>query len=172
MALFGRDYDRDYGYYGNPRGGYDNGYRGGMMYNDMEDRGYRGGMYTSYDRGAGYYGSTGYDRGDYKSRWQTDYGDPFGDRSAHTPMRVIRGGYHGGNMGYDRDYGYMGGTRYDREYNFGGERDYYGGNPSTYDPYMNRSYEGRQGTWNRYDANFNGGYRNSGYGRGYDRNWF
>ena len=35
---------------------------------------------------------TFYDRG-FKSSWQTEHGDPFGDRARGTPIRVVRGDY-------------------------------------------------------------------------------
>jgi hypothetical protein len=38
---------------------------------------------------------------EYKSRWQTERGDPFGDRERHTPIRMMRGEWGE----YDRDYG-------------------------------------------------------------------
>jgi hypothetical protein len=158
MALFGRDYDRDYGY----RGGtwnrdYDRNFRADWNRGDRDigdrgvgnrDMGYWGG--NRYDRD---FGAMGYDRS-YKSRWETDFGDPFGDRSARTPMRMIRGEYEGG------DRGYQGANRYGR--------DYYEANPMGYDPYAGRpGYTGREGTWMRgYDRN----YRTSG--RGYDTGWF
>lgn len=154
MALFGRDYDRDYGYRGDAWGrGYDRGYRPGWGGSNRDDpylgmtranRGFGGSM---YDRD---YGARGYDRG-YKSRWQTDHGDPFGDRAAHTPMRMIRGPYH--REGYDR--GFRGDARYGR--------DYYEANPMGYDPYGSA----REGTWMRGGER---GYRP--YGRGYDTGWF
>jgi hypothetical protein len=61
------------------------------------------GMRIGYDRG---YGASetrrAYDS-HYKSRLQTDYGDPFGDRASGTPIRMIRGPYQ---TSYDRDYGW------------------------------------------------------------------
>lgn len=215
MALFNRDYDRNYsdrshGYRGGPRG-YDRETGGGtwksMKRNTREffgmddrydrdlgrsyDRGYnttynRSPMAGGYDRGysstpgygtdyAGRGATGGYDRPyrgydtarygrDYKSREQTDAGDPFGDRQSGTPMRVMdeprdRGGWFGGGRGYDRDYDR--GFRYDR--NFGAERagyggDYRGANPMGYDPYAGN--EARRG----YDSGFRR--------RGYERDWF
>jgi hypothetical protein len=38
---------------------------------------------------------------EYKSRWQTEQGDPFGDRDRHTPIRMMRGEWGE----YDDDYG-------------------------------------------------------------------
>jgi hypothetical protein len=92
---FGRGpqgYARDYDRYGPRRQGFRSDPWGA-------DRiGYRG----RYDDGYGYESYR-------KSRWQTDYGDPFGDRQRHTPMRVIRGEPHWANRGrwsgdYARDY--------------------------------------------------------------------
>lgn len=178
MALFGRDYDRDFGYRGggtwnrdnrNYQAGWDRGdnrnYQGGWDRGESDFSYYGGG--NRYDRSSG---AMGYDRG-YKSRWQTDYGDPFGDRAARTPMRMIRGeyesrydrGYQGnaGYQGYQGDPGYQGANRYGR--------DYYEANPMGYDPYSGgQGYAGREGTWMRgYDRN---NYRTSG--RGYDTGWF
>lgn len=82
-----------------------------------------------------------YDQG-YKSRWQTDYGDPYGDRRYHTPMRVIRGSAHG----YDRT------PRYGRDYN--------AGYPFGYLPYSARA---------GYDSGYNRRFPQYG---GYDRGWF
>jgi hypothetical protein len=168
MGLFGNDYDRDYGYRRNWGTGYDNTYRMGNRtgydrnwgtwgtYANDRDNGYMGG-----DRDYGYMGG-GYDR-DYKSRWQTDYGDPFGDRGANTPMRMIRGEYRSDYdrnfrpTGYDRNFGYNASAGYDR--------DYYEANPMGYDPYPTRNYMGREGTWGR-------GYDRNNPGRGYDNGWF
>ena len=109
MTFFGRDYDRDYGYrpargpWGNdrsqwgPTGAYPNETRWGAG-----DRGYGWAGTNRY--GAEF--DRGYDRG-YKSRWQTDYGDPFGDRQKHTPIRVFNEephGIRGWESTYDRDY--------------------------------------------------------------------
>lgn len=181
MALFGRDYDRDYGYgyegYGAGRG-YDFGYRQG---------GYQGGGWGGYDREYGHrgdrFGGTefhGYDRG-YKSRWQTDYGDPFGDRDSRTPMRMIRGEFRGSdrdvNAGYDRDTRY---GAYERGYG-------HNANPASYEPYgdwYGAGNRGRERGWNRGRENqndwnrgrsWNRGGNRFGYGAqrgGYDRGWF
>jgi hypothetical protein len=236
MALFNRDYDRNYGYRGTGRTGYGADYgtrgydrdlgdraegtwesmkRGTREFFGMDNRydrgyGYDRDMNTTYNRGtmgAGGYGSTGgygnqnrggfertgysttggqggdynarnarggydqpywghdtwrYDE-NYKSREQTDAGDPFGDRQSGTPIRVMdeprdRGGWFGGSN-YDRD------TRYDR--NFRGNRTGYGNdysaNPMGYDPYDNRG--GNQ----RLNRGYNAGFRSN---RGYDRDWF
>lgn len=86
-------------------GGYDREMRG-----DAYDRGYRGrsGQYGygadygatgpgQYGRGLGYEPGypreRGYDRHEYKSRQQTDAGDPFGDRQSHTPIRMVNEDY-------------------------------------------------------------------------------
>ena len=73
---YGGDYGSSAGGGGEPRPLY--GYRTGGF-------GYRG--FVPGQRGA-------YDRG-YKSRSQTDYGDPFGDRTRSTPFRVTRGEFQG-----------------------------------------------------------------------------
>jgi hypothetical protein len=44
-----------------------------------------------------------YDRG-FKSREQTDAGDPFGDRQNHTPIRMTGGGNRGNLGRYDENY--------------------------------------------------------------------
>ena len=120
--------------YGRTGGGYDgdfgnrswSGARGGMTggagYNrDLNDR-----DWMDRDRG----GDRGYGAG-YKSREQTDNGDPFGDRTAHTPIRMVRGGFRGGSMGAgNMGSGNMGagsmGSGYDRQYKEGlGDEPYY-----------------------------------------------
>jgi hypothetical protein len=206
MALFNRDYDRNYGNrsrgygadagrgYDRDFGGRDDGAWDSMKRNTREffgmdnryDRGYSydrdvnttynrgsgsGGFGNRYDRGYGAssmppYGSDyagrdsrrGYDRPywghdtwrydeNYKSREQTDAGDPFGDRQSGTPMRVVdeprdRGWF--GRGGYDREQRYDASYRYDRGYGasnrpdrgYGG--DYRSANPMGYDPYESR----------------------------------
>lgn len=59
---------------------------------------------SDYDRGRmdRDRGGMDYDRG-YKTREQTDAGDPFGDRQAHTPIRMT-GGNRGGMNRYDADH--------------------------------------------------------------------
>lgn len=145
MALFGRDYDRDFGYYGDR-------YRGRGPINE--------GRWAAYDPDFGYgYGAgpAGYDRDfGYKSRWQTDYGDPFGDRMSHTPMRMVRGEFRGG---------------YGAEYGSARERGRYSGMPMGYDPYAGRGYDaydyGSRGSrWNRDSMRGRGGMMR------YDRGWF
>ncbi len=113
--------DRDYTYRGNPganlQGGL--GYRGGGYDADYGNRGMRG-SWSGYDRDMGLrdMGARDMDEG----RWQTDNGDPFGDRQNHTPIRSMRGGFR---RGYDRDTmdagggGYRGGMNrgYDSGFN-------------------------------------------------------
>ncbi|HEX6070731.1 MAG TPA: hypothetical protein VFZ18_12935 [Longimicrobiaceae bacterium] len=146
MALF---YDRDLGR--NWHRGYDRGYR--------NEAGWGG-----FDRG-GMRGEGRYDRG-FKSRWQTDYGDPFGDRAARTPMRMIRGEFRGHE---DRGFGW---GSYDRDYS---------SSPMGYDPYFDPSRRmSTPGQWNRYDRGYRG--RERGWGMGmrnrsergerYDEGWF
>jgi hypothetical protein len=99
---------------------YDRGYRGGgwgrndMDLNDMNrndlgrndygseyGRGMRGAAWVRegrYGQGVGYEPGFprdrhGYDRHEYKSRYQTDAGDPFGDRQRHTPVRMVNEDY-------------------------------------------------------------------------------
>lgn len=117
MAQYGWDYDRlgrdSRGY----RGG---GFAGGYGYGPPDDH-YRAGAY----RYGADYGSP-YDR-DYKSRAQTNYGDPFGDRGRGVPFRVMQGefnardrggagmrGYDGGFRGYDNGFRGRPRNRYDR----------------------------------------------------------
>lgn len=172
MALF-NDYDRNYRYGAYNRGvGYDRdlgdrmagGARRGWnkLENGARDAVDMGGYDRNYVYGAGAPNRGGYGAGydqDYKSRWETDYGDPFGDRSSRTPIRMTRGEYNA--PGYDRGYGNPGysggysGVGYDRDY---------GVNPMSYDPYANR------GGYTRADRNVNYGRGNEyGAGRGYDR---
>ena len=121
MALSRRGYGYDYDH---PSTG---GYRGRIG-------GYRGSI-GGY-RGA--YWGRGYDSGsgeEYRSRAQTDAGDPFGDWQSRTPIRVIRGDRHRNYdgavwnpvRGYDhnfrhrsRDYGYGRVYRGARGYDSGG----------------------------------------------------
>lgn len=132
MGLFGRSYDRDYGrdygrggIYGGSwdRSARSPGYRGGGADRgsaaDDRDyyrsaRGFVGGGYDTgysnrYDRTFRSSGNDRYDR-PYKGQWQRDHGDPFGDRQAGTPMRVIRGEYSTRDRGYDRGYSTRGGA--------------------------------------------------------------
>lgn len=139
-----------------------------------------------FDRGNTFGASSDMDRGydrDHKGRWQTDNGDPFGDRASGTPIRVMRGGFRndedrGGMMGgnsYDRGYGAGSNMNYDRDMRDRGgmmgrggvddDRTYMHG--LGYDPYeggdMNRGRSG--GTWGMQ------GQQNRNRG-GYDRGWF
>lgn len=152
-------YDRDSNWYAGRNAGMGMGGGGAWSY-DRE-----------FDRGTGFGASDtdrGYDR-DHKSRWQTDNGDPFGDRGSHTPIRMMRGGFRN-----DEDRGGMGrGTGYDADFgrgygagsNMGYDRDMTGRGPTRglgYDPY-----EGRD------DLNTGrGGWGMSNRNRGYDRGWF
>ena len=162
MALFGRDYDRNFGHRGGlGNRGYDRGHRSGWNPYDRDVSSFGGVRYepsmerNRYDRE---FGGSEYDRG-YKSRWQTNHGDPFGDRAAHTPMRVIRGEYRS-----DYDRGYRGGDRQDFRSNRGNpyDRNFHEGGSAGYDPYSSR-----EGTRMR-----GGGRNNRTYGRGYDTGWF
>lgn len=132
-------------------------------YDRPTSRGWEGDVDTgAYYGGAGYgygtpyardYGATRwgagerYDRG-YKSRAETDYGDPFGDRASHTPMRMVDEDRARRWGAYDRDYGSRGwgaSARYDRGFRDVSDEGRYRG--VGYDPYAG------------------GGYR-------YDRDWF
>ncbi|CAN5735907.1 hypothetical protein BH23GEM6_BH23GEM6_16600 [soil metagenome] len=177
MALFGRDYDNDYGSDFHRGGGY--GSRSGMHGSNRErgfnDRpGYgdagsaRGGLFRSrYDQSyqsRGGYGSD-YDR-NYKSQAQTDYGDPFGDRQSNTPMRVIRGEYESRNSRYDND-SWFGRDRNRNDSGwFGRDRNRYeadySSNPMGYDPYRNRESSMERGWGAR---GFNQSNQSSRYGR-------
>jgi hypothetical protein len=203
MGLFDRDYDRNFGYRGGSRGSFNAGYDRGM--NNTFNRatytpagqgrnaGYGGefgarrstggygadyagrGSTAGYDRPYWGYDTARYDE-NYKSRQQTDAGDPFGDRQAGTPIRVMdehrdRGGYDRGWFGFGGGRGYDRGMRYDNDTRYGNDmttnrRGFAAGsrsaNPMGYDPYDNRGVGGRGG----YDAGFR---NNRG---GYDRDWF
>jgi hypothetical protein len=163
MALFGRDYDENYrtgtwsdrGQWGGTnssgwRTGRD--YYGGYGANNpgwqSRDRFGINRYSSDYDNRFGPNYGYGYDRG-FKSRWQTDYGDPFGDRQQHTPMRVIRGDAHG----YDRGFR---SNQYDRT--FRASRF-----PMGYLPYSVRA---------GYDTSYNNNGNYRPYGNGYDRGWY
>jgi hypothetical protein len=131
MGLFSRDYDYDHGYRANREGGRSYWSRSGRPIQanyggDYGDAG-RGGWGPYRNAGTGYGDDfrTGYDRS-YKSRWQTDYGDPFNDRDQRTPMRVIRGesrGYDASYFDNRYDSGFRGGpTRYDDTYRGNSDR--------------------------------------------------
>lgn len=162
MALFGRDYDRDYGYNARPRGERPYG-AGPIGYDRNYGPGYTG---AGYGRG-GQSEPMGYDADHgYKSRWQTDFGDPYGDRASHTPFRVMRGEFHG----YGRDF--EGG--YDRGYRGSqtGRPRQYGANPMSYDPHENegRMYQSRPGNWERGGRGSQDSERGR-WGQGSDRGW-
>jgi hypothetical protein len=84
-------YDRGY----SPSGDYDRGFRGGYSYREP----FHPSLRESYDRG--------YDAGfrardrNSKSRYETDYGDPFGDRARRTPFRAVRGEYDDRDRGFE-----------------------------------------------------------------------
>jgi hypothetical protein len=89
------------GGYGGEFGGRESPFEGPM-------RGRSGGYAGEFERGrflrdAGYddeFRTVGLGYGEeYKSRWQTEQGDPFGDRERHTPMRMMRGAW--GEFGDD-----------------------------------------------------------------------
>ncbi|MQA92420.1 MAG: hypothetical protein GEU90_19705 [Gemmatimonas sp.] len=119
MAAFGRDYDESYrsgtwsdrGSWGGQnmpgwRGGENQGGYGAAAPGWRSQDPFGADRYMSdYDTRPG----PAYDRG-YKGRWQTDYGDPFGDRQYHSPMRT-RGGYDRGYGSSDRGGGYPMGYR-------------------------------------------------------------
>lgn len=207
MALFGNDYDREFGYRGGMHdrerenrgwfgggretsrpGGWNEGWggsqgRGGGGWNrdrmhrdEPMDRGYSAGG-RGYGRDYGRQGGARYDRdwvgrgvydGEYKSRHQTDTGDPFGDRQSGTPVRMIRGEFE---ARYDR--GYHGAeSRYDREFRGEGvyDRGYRGVDRTRYD----RGYMGREPGINN-EPYYGGGMNRPerGYrGYGHERDWF
>ena len=159
MTLF---YDRDYRPERWTR--YDRGFRmrSGQRGQGLQDmggrpppRGYRPGydVYRGYrdEQGPVQHSRPMRDRYDasQRGRWQTDFGDPFNDRGAGTPIRMMRGPYREGGgeemrgpWGYDDD--------------FSGRRGY--------DPYEGRDRLRETGTW-------------MGYGRrggrwGYDSDWW
>lgn len=146
MAYFERDYDESYrieprqrgrGYWGQFGGPIDRGYGG-----DYRSRGER--RPEAWDTGYRYdepFRAREYDR-QYKSRWQTDYGDPYGDRVQQTPIRMIRGEPQRYGRGYDR---------------FRGETSY----PMGYMPYSRRAgydtgYQPRR--MRRYGSEYSGRY--------------
>jgi hypothetical protein len=165
-------FDRDSDWYSGRGSGMGMGAGGAGNYD--RDFGRGNGFGASQDMGGGY------DR-DMKGRWQTDNGDPFGDRASGTPIRMMRGGFQGGEgrgMGsnYDRDFGrgYGAGSNmnYDRDMMRGGmqdrgmmdnDRTYMHG--LGYDPYEgDDANRGRAGGW--------GMQQNQNRNRGYDRGWF
>ena len=121
MARYGTEYDRPF------RGGREagDGYRYGAGYGAWVGAGEARRPGYGYRSGFGYGGFDPGPRGEYdrsyKGRWQTDYGDPFGDRTRNTPFRVTRGDFENPNRNphrrgpYDRgDYGAHRPDRYDR----------------------------------------------------------
>lgn len=161
MTLF---YDRDYPPERRPR--YDRGFRTQARQHEqrMQDlggrprpRGYRqgyDGVYRGYRSEPqpmrhGYSGDRGRYDASMRDRWQTDFGDPFNDRAARTPIRMMRGPFRDGHPEEGR-----GGRRYDED--FSGRRNY--------DPYEDRERLRDTGPW-------------LGYGRrggrwGYDSDWW
>lgn len=130
-----------------------------------------------YDRGNAFSGSdrdTGYDR-DHKSRWQTDQGDPFGDRANRTPIRMMRGEFRNydaelrdrGSYDADLGRGYGAGSRmdYDRDMMGRGGMDRDRGRGYMhglgYDPYDSDDARVNRGRWGAGNRD-----------RGYDRGWF
>lgn len=99
--MTGDDYDRGYRGGGSGRGDMDRNDFGRNEYGAEYGRGMRGSGWERegrYGQGVGYEPGFprdrhGYDRHEYKSRYQTDAGDPFGDRQSHTPVRMVNEGY-------------------------------------------------------------------------------
>ncbi|MBB4637704.1 hypothetical protein [Longimicrobium terrae] len=96
---FDGDDDRTLAYGARPmgRGSYDRDMQGRGGYDrDMQGRGMTGGYGGAPMRGRMSYDND-FDHRDgghgYKTRQQTDAGDPFGDRQAHTPIRMVNGGF-------------------------------------------------------------------------------
>jgi hypothetical protein len=110
----------------------------------------------------------------YKSREQTDAGDPFGDRQSGTPIRVVdeprdRGWFGGSSRDYDRNFRYDRDTRYGSDFTNSrrgntGNTGSYSANPMGYDPYDNRGGD----THRLGGRGSESGFRN----RNYDRDWF
>jgi hypothetical protein len=165
-TAWGAGYDRDYGARRGMTGR--NGFTGGMTGGGMSSGMGMSSLNRGYDQDHGGWNRdrdwNDRDRDDWRSRSQTDAGDPFGDRQNRTPFRVVRGQWSGG----DRDFGRGDvdrGDRFDR-----GDMDRTG-------------YRGVQGSgnargWNQgvgddpyYNAqDFRGNYDNEYRGRG--RDWF
>jgi hypothetical protein len=174
MGLFDRDYDDDirsrgfrrgYGsdYLGRPYAGgerYTGAYGGGSGWGGGHDRTFRGydQTFRGYDQTfRGYDSAYGAGR---KSRYETDFGDPFGDRQEHTPIRMIRGGYDRGWFGFGGSRNARDRDDYDRGFRGSGQRRVYGtegsgrgydrdhsGNPMGYDPGHRRG----RSDFDRYD---------------------
>jgi hypothetical protein len=142
MGLFDRDYDRDF-----ERGTYRQRYGADYQGGPRSERTYRpaDSYRTSsrmYDRGyAGYDDEYGANR---KSRYETDFGDPFGDRQEQTPMRMVHRGYDRGwwgfggggrdREGYDREYRGGGRSGWRNDARFQGYGQDYSSNPMGYEP--------------------------------------
>ena len=159
MGLFDRGYDRDFDRNYRYPNQYPEQYTGrsywsgsgdslNSRYGSDYDRGVTGWSAYPYYSRSNYgeeYRGPGYDRY-YRNRWQTDYGDPFGDRVQQTPIRVIRGQ----PRRYDR--GFVGDGRERRErYPFG------------YVPYDQRA---------GYDAGYRHASARGAFGRRYERDWY
>lgn len=99
---YGRPYRRTAARSGRPQAGY-RAWRGGDAGWREYDAEYGRDFESSRRSREEGYGET-YGR---KSRWETDYGDPFGDRERGTRIRVMRGGWDE----YGRDF-----VRYGAEY--------------------------------------------------------
>ena len=82
----------------------------------------RGWEPRGYDAGYRRYGQGSAE--DAYRRWETENGDPYGDRISHTPIRMMRGDYQ---------------SRYDQGFDRG--RNYHAANPMGYEPY--------RGAWGR-----------------------
>lgn len=158
MARYGWEHDRP-GWRGHA--GYHRGYGGaGWMGAAYPGMGAMPGLGYPWTGPVAGYGSVADERGygrdydrSYKSDWQTDRGDPYGDREQKTPIRTTRGPFHARDRGYDRDH-----YRQRVEYGYRGDGGYHEG-----------GFRGED----RYRRDF--GYRGddgSGGRRGYDRRWW
>ncbi|MDQ3555645.1 MAG: hypothetical protein M3409_02560 [Gemmatimonadota bacterium] len=161
MALFNRDYDRDYGNRGTA-GGYNAGPARGYD-RDMGDR-MRGGWNNLKGETRETLGM-GYDR---------DYGNRgFGDNSDRDyRFRGTPGGRVGGGLAYDRGYNTSGMGGYDRDY---GNRGKSRMQTDQGDPFNDRSRNTpirvMRGEYEGYDRNFRGNQNNQNMNRGYDRDF-
>ncbi len=163
MALFNRDYDRDYGYRGTA-GGYNAGASRGYD-RDIGDRMRSGWNSMKRNTREAFGGGGGYDR-DFNMGGRGGYDRDFTYRG--TP-----GAQMGGGLSYDRDYN-AGGMRggYDRDHGKSRMQTEQG------DPFNDRSRNTpirvTQGEFHNYDRDFNAGGR-GGYdrefNRGYDRDF-
>jgi hypothetical protein len=145
MDRYDRDYDREMNttYNRNRMGASGYGTSGRM---GAHERGFSGRRNVGYDRPYWGYDTWDYDA-QYKSRQQTDTGDPFGDRESRTPIRVVDEPRDRGWFSSDREY--------DRGYRYGGDYPYGRGR---------RSVSAQYGTGR--------GYARGHSDRGYDRDWF